>query len=87
MGNPWREVREEVGLDVVAAEKLCEIPTPDGIYVLHYWTTIASRGDARICSREVDDVRWVTIQELRQLEPHFPEELEILSKVLARRDL
>ena len=76
-----REVREEVGLDAVADEKLCEIPSPDGLYLLHYWTTMVRSGEARICSREVDEVRWVTLAEMRQLTPHFEEDIEILGEV------
>lgn len=76
-----REVMEEVGLEVVAVEKVCEIPSSDGQFVLHYWTTEIIAGEARICSHEATAMKWVTLEEMRQLEPKFEEEVQILEEL------
>jgi 8-oxo-dGTP diphosphatase len=78
-----REAREEVGLEVVAVRKVAELPTPDGRYRLHYWTTKVKCGDARPISREVAALRWVTLEEMRELKPTFKEDLEVVEEAFA----
>lgn len=78
-----REVREEVGLEVVAVRKVAEVPTPDGRYLLHYWTTALRGGDAKPISREVAAIKWVTLDEMYELEPTFEEDLEVVAETLA----
>lgn len=73
-----REVREEVGLEVIAVEKVREIPSHDGLFVLHFWTTEIVAGEARICSHEATELRWVTVAEMRRLQPVFEEDVQIL---------
>ena len=73
-----REVMEEVGLEVVAVEKVCEIPSADNMFVLHYWRTEIIAGEARICSHEATDIKWVTIEEMKRLQPTFEEDVRIL---------
>ncbi len=73
-----REVREEVGLEVVAVKKVREIPSHDGLFVLHFWTTEIVAGEARICSHEATELRWVTVAEMRRLQPVFEEDVQIL---------
>lgn len=76
-----REVREEVGLEVVAVEKVCEIPSTDNLFVLHYWKTEIIAGEARICSDEATEMKWVTTEELKQLQPTFEEDVQILERL------
>ena len=73
-----REVMEEVGLEVVAVEKVREIPSHDGLFVLHFWTTEIVAGEARVCSHEATELRWVTVAEMRRLQPVFEEDVQIL---------
>jgi 8-oxo-dGTP diphosphatase len=47
-----REVMEEVGLEVIAVEKVCDIISSDNHLVLHYWRTEIISGEARITSNE-----------------------------------
>jgi hypothetical protein len=56
----------------------------DGRYLLHYWLTEITGGDARIASPEVEALRWATIDELRQLTPTFEDDLRIVEEVAAR---
>lgn len=72
-----REVMEEVGLDVVADKKICQIPTHDNQYTLHFWTTKIISGDARITSNEATELKWVTLEEMKNLEPSFDEDIQI----------
>ena len=73
-----REVLEEVGLRVVATAKVGELPIMEGRYVLHYWTTDILNGEARIASPEVADLAWVTMAEMKGLQPHFEDDLRII---------
>lgn len=78
-----REVREEVGLEVVALEKVCDIPSHDGLFVLHFWTTEIVAGEARVRSHEATELGWVTVAEMKRLQPVFEEDVRILEAVAA----
>jgi 8-oxo-dGTP pyrophosphatase MutT (NUDIX family) len=80
-----REVFEEVGMQVEATAKLCELPTPDGRFLLHYWLTEIVGGDARIASPEVAELRWAAIDEMRKLTPNFEDDLRIIEEAANRR--
>lgn len=80
-----REVREEVGLEVVAREKVAVLPTPDKRYMLHYWTTDLKGGEARPVSPEVAALKWVTLADMRALEPVFVEDLAVVEQAFAQR--
>ncbi len=73
-----REVMEEVGLEVVAVKKVCEILSADNMFVLHYWSTKIISGEAGICSHEVTEMKWVTMEEMKRLQPTFEEDVQIL---------
>jgi 8-oxo-dGTP pyrophosphatase MutT (NUDIX family) len=51
-----REVMEEVGLSVKALEKVCEIPSHNNQFTLHFWTTEIISGEASITSNEATDL-------------------------------
>jgi 8-oxo-dGTP diphosphatase len=72
-----REVKEEVGLSVKAIRKICEIPTHDKQFNLHFWTTEILSGEACITSNEATELKWVTIEEMKQLDPVFQEDVEV----------
>ena len=78
-----REVKEEVGLEVTAVKKVAEILSHDEQFVLHFWTTDIVAGEAGISSREVAAIAWVTLAELRQLQPTFEEDVEVFEKLFA----
>ncbi|MCP4298673.1 MAG: NUDIX hydrolase [Proteobacteria bacterium] len=75
-----REVMEEVGLNVLAAKKICDIPTHDNSYLLHFWTTNIISGEASITSDEATDLRWVTIKQMKSLHPVFQEDIDIIER-------
>lgn len=76
-----REVLEEVGLNVAAVRKICEIPSHDNQSVLHFWTTHIISGHARITSHEATDLIWVTVEEMKTLSPIFQEDIQIFERV------
>ena len=78
-----REVMEEVGLEVVAVRKVCSIPSADDKFVLHYWSTQIIAGEAQVCSHEATDLKWVTLEQMRQLQPIFEEDVQILEAFAA----
>ena len=79
-----REAREELGCQVVALEKLQQLPSRNGQYQLHYWRSDIVAGEPRINNDENTDLRWVTLTELRALAPVFEEDVELLDRLLRR---
>jgi len=76
-----REVMEEVGLSVKALEKVCEIPSHNNQFTLHFWTTEIISGEASITSNEATDFRWVTLEQMKQLDPVFEEDIQVFEKL------
>jgi 8-oxo-dGTP pyrophosphatase MutT (NUDIX family) len=76
-----REVMEEVGLSVKALEKVCEIPSHNKQFTLHFWTTEIISGEASVTSNEATDFRWVTLEQMKQLDPVFEEDIQVFEKL------
>ena len=72
---------EEVGLNVVADKKICAIPTDDNQATLHFWTTRIISGEARITSNEATDIKWVTLDDMKNLKPVFKEDIQIFQSL------
>ncbi len=77
-----REVKEEVGLSVKALKKICEIPSHNNQFKLHFWTTAIISGEASITSNEATDFRWVTLEQMKQLAPVFDEDVQVFEKLI-----
>jgi 8-oxo-dGTP pyrophosphatase MutT (NUDIX family) len=82
-----REVKEEVGLNVVAIEKICAIPSHNGEFLLHFWTTDILSGEVAITSDEATDFKWVTLEEMKQLRPVFEEDIQVFEMFLNKDHL
>lgn len=76
-----REVREEVGLTVVPSAKLGTIPTRDGTAEMHWWLATILEGEACLANDEHTELRWVTLDELKALEPVFEEDVAIYERL------
>jgi len=76
-----REVKEEVGLSVKALNKICEIPSHNNQFILHFWTTEIISGEASITSNEATDFRWVTLEQMKKLDPVFEEDIQVFEKL------
>ena len=77
-----REVKEEVGLRVKAIKKIGEIPSHDNQFKLHFWTTEIISGEASITSHEATELKWVTLEQMKQLQPVFQEDIRIIEKLV-----
>ncbi len=77
-----REVMEEVGLRVKALEKICEIPSHNNQFTLHFWATEIISGEASIISNEATDFKWVTLEQMKQLHPVFEEDIRVFEKLV-----
>lgn len=81
-----RELREESGLAAVALEKVAQCDTRDGTALIHWWlVALLDDAPARLANDEHSELRWVTIEELRRLDPVFEEDLEIFTRVAGRK--
>ena len=76
-----REVMEEVGLEVIAKRKVCDIPSHDNKYQLFFWTTEIISGEAWVASDEASEIKWVTLEEMKELSPVFEEDIRILESI------
>ncbi len=80
-----REVLEETGLRVQPIEKLCQSDTRDRSARIHWWST-APLDDlpARLLNDEHSELRWVSVEDMRRLEPVFLDDVEIFARLVAR---
>ena len=81
-----REVLEETGLRVRPVEEIARTDTRDGSASIHWWV-VGSLDDApaRLLGDEHTELRWVSVEEMRCLDPVFPEDVEIFARLVARR--
>ncbi len=77
-----REVKEEVGLSVKALKKICEIPSHNNQFILHFWTTEIISGKASVASNEATDFKWVTLEQMKQLAPDFDEDIQVFENLI-----
>ena len=77
-----REVKEEVGLSVKALKKICEIPSHNNQFILHFWTTEIISGEASVASNEATDFKWVTLEQMKQLDPVFDEDVQVFENLI-----
>ncbi len=77
-----REAMEELGCRVRPLEKLQELPSANGRYRLHYWRTEILEGEPSTCNDEINELRWVTVAELREMEPVFQEDIQLFQELL-----
>lgn len=81
-----REAREEVGLAVRAIEKVGACDTHDGTALIHWWLARPlDDSPAQLLGDEHSELRWVTLDEMRALEPAFSEDIAIIARALEAR--
>lgn len=66
-----REIREEVGLDVRPERVIFRWQRPDGKLMLQWWRASLSdeQQEPQLSPHEVAEIRWVTLTELKTLQP------------------
>jgi 8-oxo-dGTP pyrophosphatase MutT (NUDIX family) len=77
-----REVFEETGLTVRAIERVWQSDTRDGTARIQWWRvhTLDERL-AQLLQDEHSELRWVSLREMRSLEPLFSEDLEPFARL------
>ena len=76
-----REVLEEVGLRVRPLREVWTCPTHDGGFLLHWWLAEITGGELAPDPDEVAEWRWLSLEEMRELEPRFDADLEFFERV------
>jgi ADP-ribose pyrophosphatase YjhB (NUDIX family) len=76
-----REIKEEVGLMVRPLRKVWENISANGSHTLHWWLTEYVSGELTLDPREVSDARWLTVEEICNLEQIFAGDREFFQKV------
>ena len=79
-----REVFEETGLSVEPVRKFAEFDTRDKSAHLIWWI-VRIVGDEDVArNHEHTELRWVTIEEMRELRPIFEEDLGVFEKLAGK---
>lgn len=77
-----REVAEETGLSCAPCEKVGEAITRDGSACIHWWrVALLDDHEAVLLGDEHSELRWVSVEEMRRLEPIFPEDVEMFARL------
>lgn len=76
-----REVKEEVGLEVVVVNKICAFDSHDRRYRLHWWMVEIVSGEASITCDELAEIKWVTVAEMKRLAPIFEEDIQVFEQL------
>jgi 8-oxo-dGTP diphosphatase len=77
-----REVLEETGLRVQAVSKVAECDTRDGHALIHWWRAVPlDDAPARLANDEHSELRWVSLAEMKQLDPVFHEDVAIIERL------
>lgn len=79
-----REVREEIGLDVVAGPEFFACPTADGTHALHFLQCRVRGGTPAPAPAEVQAWGWFTLAECERLPRLFPNDLRAFRARCAR---
>ncbi len=67
-----RELAEELGIEVVAYQRLGAVRVPEPQYILAVWRVRLPGGELRPNGDEIADTGWFTADEARRLKPILP---------------
>ena len=74
-----RELREELGIDVGPVCRLGSVRVLDSRHVLAVWEIIQVGGGIRPAESEIAEVRWMTADGLREIQPSLPSNARVLA--------
>jgi NADH pyrophosphatase NudC (nudix superfamily) len=77
-----REAMEEVGLTVRPIRKVWENVSTRGTFILHWWMADYLGGELALNPAEVSDARWLTVDEICQMDGTFEGDREFYRKIL-----
>ncbi len=73
-----RELREELGIDVIPLRRLGAVRLLDAGYVLAVWEVRHVGGELRIAEDEVSEAEWFTPAQIRAIRPSLSSNLDVL---------
>jgi 8-oxo-dGTP diphosphatase len=76
-----RECFEEVGLTVKAIRKITEFEIEQGRADLHWWLVEVINGQEFLKNDEHTEIRWFSVEEMKQTTGFFQEDIEVYSKI------
>jgi 8-oxo-dGTP pyrophosphatase MutT (NUDIX family) len=76
-----REMREELGLQVVPVAKVWECDTDDGSYRLYWWTARMGADELDLDPAEVAEARWVLPDEFGRMAPTFADDRRFFTRI------
>ena len=74
-----RELREELGIDVEPVRRLGSVRVLDSRHVLAVWEIRQVGGGIRPAESEIAEVRWMTANGLREIQPSLPSNARVLA--------
>lgn len=83
-GAVVREAWEEVGLMVRPYRKFTSMKTHDGSTMLHWWHALILEGEPFIKNNENSELGWFTVDELKELQPTFREDIELILQIIEK---
>jgi 8-oxo-dGTP diphosphatase len=72
-----------LGCVVRPVQKLQQLTSANGQFMLHYWRTEIVEGEPAICNDENSELRWLTVAQLSQLSPIFQEDVDLFKRLVA----
>lgn len=75
-----REVREEVGLEVIPIRRVWECPSEGGGYDLHWWLAEYAGGEL-VLNEEVSEATWIYPSDFEKLENTFADDRKFYMEV------
>ena len=82
-----REVKEEVGLQVSPIKELWQCQTSKNDYLLHWWLTRWDSGEVVPEPSEVDEFRWLCVDEILRLSPLFEDTVYFFENIWTHIDI
>ena len=73
-----RELREELGIIVSPTRRLGAIRVLDSRHILVVWHVVHVSGDFQLAHKEVADMRWVALEQIRSAVPGLPSNDRVL---------
>ena len=73
-----RELYEELGIIVSPTRRLGAIRVPDSWHVLVVWHVVHVSGDFQLAHKEIADMRWVRLDQIRTALPGLPSNDRVL---------
>ena len=79
-----RELREELGIIVSPTRRLGAIRVLDSRHILVVWHVLYVSGDFQLAHKEIADMRWVRLEQIRTAHPGLPSNDRVLDMLYSK---